>query len=105
MKYSEIENNSTLTPDELKGVNIPDPDGKAGAFSNYTFWQYTNVEAICKILGGSCFWVNNISGMNDLREADLHGAEKEDIVGTQSFELVLQKSEAVAHATVSLLDI
>ena len=64
MKYSEIENNSTLTPDELKGVNIPDPDGKAGDFSNYTFWQYTNVEAICKILGGSCFWVNNISGMN-----------------------------------------
>ena len=79
MKYSEIENNSTLTPDELKGVNIPDLAGKAGDFSKYTFWQYTNVEAICKILGGSCFWVNNISGMNDLREADLHGAEKEDI--------------------------
>ena len=79
MKYNEIENNSTLMPDELKGVNKPDLDGKAGAFSNYTFWQYTNVEAICKILGGSCFWVNNISGMNDLREADLHGAEKEDI--------------------------
>ena len=79
MKYSEIENNSTITPDELKGVNIPDLAGKAGAFSNYTFWQYTNVETICKILGGSCFWVNNISGMNDLREAELHGAKKEDI--------------------------
>ena len=79
MNYNEIENNSTLMPNDLKGLNIPNLKGKADDFSKYTFWQYTNVGAICRILGGSCFWVNNISGMNDMREADLHGAEKEDI--------------------------
>lgn len=79
MKYNEIRNNTIMMPDELKGLNRIDLNGKASDFSVYTFWQYTNIDAICKILGGSCFWINNISGMNDMREADLHGEEKEDV--------------------------
>lgn len=74
-----FENNQTIMPDKLKAANKRDLYGKAVDFSKYTFWQYTNVETICKVLGGNVFWVNNISTMNDLREADLHGAEKKNI--------------------------
>ena len=79
MKYNEIENNMTMLPEALKNINRPNLDGKAGEFSGYTFWQYTNTDAICKILEGNCFWINNISGMNDMREADLHATEKEEV--------------------------
>ena len=66
-----------MAAEELKSINTPNLEGKAGDFSGYTFWQYTNADAICKILEGSCFWISNISDMNDMREADLHAAEKE----------------------------
>ena len=79
MKYYEIKNNSIVMPEELKGLNSPNLDGNADDFSLYTFWHYTNSDSICKILRNSCFWLNNISGMNDMREADLHRTEKENV--------------------------
>ena len=70
---------------ELKGKNEPVREGqKAGSFSSYSFWQYTSADSIKKILGGDCFRVNSISGMNDVFESRLHEDRKGDIF-VQSF--------------------
>lgn len=79
MNYREIKDNSILSAEELRECNIPDLKGRAADFSAYTFWQYTSVGSIRLILDGDCFWVNNISNMNDLRESRLHDADKENI--------------------------
>lgn len=80
MKRSELENNQRISAAELRGMNRPDLDVvNAKDFSSYTFWQYTSVDSIGKILRGSCFWVNNIAAMNDLHETELHKEEKQDI--------------------------
>ena len=50
MKKYEIKNDITMAAEELKSINTPNLEGKAGDFSGYTFWQYTNADAICKIL-------------------------------------------------------
>lgn len=69
---------------DVKAKNVPVLDGKSEDFASGTFWQYTSVESIEKILDGDCFWVNNIGGMNDIHEAELHKTEKQDIF-VQSF--------------------
>lgn len=80
MKISEYKNNDLVSSEELKEMNKPDLGAKNSAdFSKYTFWQYTSVDTIERILDGNCFWVNSISGMNDLHESELHKDEKEDI--------------------------
>lgn len=70
---------------ELKAKNEPVREGrKAEGFSSYSFWQYTSIDSIKKILGGDCFWINSISGMNDVFESKLHEDRKGDIF-VQSF--------------------
>ena len=69
---------------ELKARNEPVLDQRAEDFSRYTFWQYTRTDSIKYILGGGCFWVNSISGMNDVYESRLHEDRKADIF-VQSF--------------------
>lgn len=80
MKRNELENNQTISAVEFRIINKPDLDtNNAKDFSGYTFWQYTSVDSIKKILGGKCFWVNNIVAMNDLHETELHKEDKQDI--------------------------
>ena len=78
-KSKKLTKDSIVSAAFVKSVNEPVLDGKASDFSDYTFWQYTSVESIGYILSGDCFWVNNISGMNDLHEAELHENEKQDV--------------------------
>lgn len=79
MNNKIIETNSFISPNNLREMNQPVLNGKAADFSGYTFWQYTSVHAICNILNSGSFWVNNIAGMNDKREANLHKKKKNDI--------------------------
>ena len=80
MKISELENNAKISAAVLREMNKPDLDvANARDFSNYTFWQYTSVDSIGKILSGNCFWLNNIAAMNDLHETELHEKDKQDI--------------------------
>ena len=55
MESGKIENNAPIKAAELMNANVPRLDGKASDFSDYTFWQYTNVDSICKILSRGCF--------------------------------------------------
>lgn len=80
MKISELENNAIISAVVLREMNKPNLEVvNSRGFSNYTFWQYTSVDSIGKILGGNCFWVNNIAAMNDLHETELHERDKQDI--------------------------
>lgn len=79
MNNNRLKKDSLVSAAEVKAINKPFLDGKADDFSNSTFWQYTSVESIEHILSGDCFWVNNISRMNDLHEAELHEKENQDI--------------------------
>ena len=84
-KISEYPNNSVVSAAELLELNKPDLGVKnVKEFSGYSFWQYTSVESIGKILGGNCFWLNSISEMNDKHEAELHADMQKDIF-VQSF--------------------
>ena len=79
-KISEYPNNSVVSAAELLELNKPDLGVKnVKEFSGYSFWQYTSVESIEKILGGNCFWLNSISEMNDKHEAELHADMQKDI--------------------------
>ena len=80
MKRSELKNNQKTSAAELRELNWPDLDVvNAKDFSTYTFWQYTSVDSVGKVLGGNCFWVNNIIAMNDLHETELHKDDRQDI--------------------------
>ena len=79
MPNKNKENSIPIEARELRALNQPVLDEKAGDLSGSDFWQYTSINSINYILDGDCFWVNNIAAMNDLREIEFHRDEKEDV--------------------------
>ncbi len=61
----------TISVSELILMNHPTL-GKAGDFSDYSFWHYTSCDTACKILENHCFHVRNMGVMNDLNEKERH---------------------------------
>lgn len=59
--------------------NNVDITGKANGFSTSSFWHYSTADKLDSILAGDCFWINNLSGMNDKNEEKLHEEDKEKV--------------------------
>ena len=68
-----------ITSEELKNKNTVNLDGYAIDFSKYTFWYYTRIQTVEKILVNQCIFVSNLCGMNDLDECNLHKADKDRV--------------------------
>lgn len=56
----------------LRDLNTIDINGLAKKFSDRTFWYYTSLETANLILQNRCFYINNLTQMNDKEEADIH---------------------------------
>ena len=64
---------------DLRELNTVDVDGAATHFSRYTFWHYTKLSTVDKILDSGAFHVNNFANMNDLDEVDIHWNKRGDV--------------------------
>ena len=63
---------------ELRNRNIPILNGIAKDFSDRSFWYYTSLDGIYRIVGGESkgFFASNLDVMNDVDEANSHRDEK-----------------------------
>ena len=68
MKSKDI----VITSKKMIESNQIDINGLAKDFSDTTFWYYTTLETAKLILKNKCFYVNNLTNMNDKAEADNH---------------------------------
>ena len=66
-------NNIPITSSELCALNHVDANSKALDFAYADFSYYTSFSTAQKILSGHCFYVSNITKMNDKHEVSLHG--------------------------------
>lgn len=66
-----------ISSKELRKLNQLSLPCKAGDFSNYSFWYYTDLRTADLILKNKCIYISNLSLMNDIDEAELHCENKE----------------------------
>ena len=68
-----------ISQEQLHGRRPEDLPEYAKEWAQYTFWHYTNVETLEKILEMKCFRLGSIENMNDRDEAILHQADGDRI--------------------------
>ena len=68
-----------IPQEQLHGRRPGDLPEYAKEWAQYTFWHYTSVETLEKILETKCFRLGSIENMNDRDEAILHQADGDRI--------------------------
>lgn len=70
---------SDITAKELRGKNPPKVSESLELSSNYTFWNYTSIGNLNKILESGYFFASNLAIMNDKNEKELHLNNSESV--------------------------
>ena len=68
-----------ITGKDLSEKNPAVMPQKATEFARNTFWHYTKLSTVEKILESRCIHVSSFAGMNDLDETDLHWEKRGDV--------------------------
>lgn len=69
----------TIQQKQLHGWRLEDLPEYAKEWAQYTFWHYTSMETLEKILEKKSFRLGSIENMNDRDEAILHQADGDRI--------------------------
>ena len=68
-----------ITGKDLREKNSAARPQKATELARNSFWHYTKLSTVEKILESRCIHVSSFAGMNDLDEADLHWEKRGDV--------------------------